>query len=199
MASQVQPSIGTNACVVLALGGNQPSNKGNPRETVEWAVVNLSQRVGSPIRKSRLYKTPAFPAGAGPDFVNAVVAFETNLSPEIILALCHEIEADAQRSREKRWGQRTLDIDLIGFGEHVCPDLPTFVFWKELPLDRQMEDAPAQLILPHPRMQDRSFVLIPMMDVACDWLHPVLGMSTRQLLARRPADEKASVCLLDMA
>jgi 2-amino-4-hydroxy-6-hydroxymethyldihydropteridine diphosphokinase len=71
--------------------------------------------------------------------------------------------------------------------------------WKELPLDQQLQQAPADLILPHPRLQDRSFVLVPMMDIAPDWEHPVLGMTTRQLLARRPEDEKASICPLDMA
>lgn len=197
--SQAQFPIGSDRHVVLAFGGNQPSNKGDSRETVLWAMANLSDRIGRPIRKSRLYQTPAFPVGAGPDFVNAAVSFDADLSPAQILAMCHEIEAEAQRSREKRWGQRTLDVDFIGFGDGVAPDLSTYMVWKNLPLDQQMQQAPADLILPHPRLQDRSFVLVPMMDVAPDWQHPVLGMTTRQLLALRPDDEKASICLLDMA
>ena len=199
MSSQVQPSQASNCLALLAFGSNQPSNKGNPRETVLWAMDDLSHRVGSPIRKSQLYKTPAFPAGAGPDFVNAAAVFETDLSAIRILELCHVIESEAQRSREVRWGQRTLDLDFIGFGGVVSPDLETYSAWRNLPVERQVQDAPTQLILPHPRLQDRSFVLVPMMDVAPDWEHPVFHVTLRQLLALRPKDEKASVCPLGLA
>ena len=199
MTSQVQPSRDSNRLALLAFGSNQPSNKGNSRETVMWAMADLSDRIGTPIRKSRLYKTPAFPAGAGPDFVNAAVSFEIDWSPANILELCHDMEATAQRTRESRWGQRTLDVDFIGFGGAILPDLPTYLSWRELPLEQQMEKAPSRLILPHPRLQDRSFVLVPMMDVAPDWEHPILQMTTRQMLALRPDEEKASVCLLDVA
>lgn len=199
VTSQVYPTSTSRPCVILAIGGNQPSNKGSSAQTVLWAMRALSDRVGSPILKSRLYQTPAFPAGSGPDFVNAAVAFDSALPPADILGLCHAVEADAMRTRDVRWGQRTLDIDFIGYGDHVLPDVPSFTAWRDLPLDRQTEVAPDQLILPHPRMQDRAFVLVPMMDVAPDWHHPVSCLSTRQMLDGRPEAEKAGVRPLDMA
>ena len=198
MTSQVQPPNGSRHCVIAAIGGNQPSNKGNPAETVLWAMGVLSERIGSPIRKSRLFQTPAFPVGSGPDFVNAAVAFESGLSPEDILGLCHAIEADAKRVRDVRWGVRTLDVDLIGCGGAVCPDVAGFAAWRDLPIEQQTEMAPDQLILPHPRLQDRAFVLVPMMDVAPDWSHPVSGLTTRQMLDTLPAMEKATVKPLEM-
>lgn len=197
MTSQVYPTSASQRVVVLAIGGNQPSNKGNPAKTVAWAIQILSDRVGSPIRKSRLFLTPAFPAGAGPDYVNAAISFLSPTSASEVLDMCHAVEADAARTRVVRWGQRTLDIDLVACGDEVAPDHATYRVWRDLPLDRQIQSAPDQLILPHPRLQDRSFVLVPMMDVAPDWVHPVSGLTTAQMLAARPDAEKASIVPLE--
>ena len=153
--------------------------------------------LGTSARMSRLYQTPAFPPGAGPDFVNGAVAILTQRSAEEILGILHDIEAEAGRTRTLRWGQRVLDLDLIALGGSVRPDKATFDRWRALPLDRQMQEAPRTLILPHPRMQDRSFVLQPLMDVAPDWVHPVLELSVAQMLAARPAEERASVVPLE--
>lgn len=199
MTSQVYPTMASHHCVILAIGGNQPSNKGNSAKTVLWTMRALSDRVGSPILKSRLYQTPAFPAGSGPDFVNAAVSFESTLTPRDILGLCHAIEAEALRTRDVRWGQRTLDVDFIGYGDRVLPDRQTFATWHDLPLERQTQLTPEELILPHPRIQDRAFVLVPMMDVAPDWRHPIAGLTTRQMLDARPEVEKEGVRLLDLA
>jgi 2-amino-4-hydroxy-6-hydroxymethyldihydropteridine diphosphokinase len=196
---QVQQQLPSRYLVVVAFGANQTSSLGKPRETIELACATLSERVGSPLRKSRLYQTPAFPEGAGPDFVNAVAAFETELSPIEVLAICHGIEEVAGRTREIRWGQRTLDIDLIAFSDYLLPDLAVHKHWRDLPLTQQTQRTPDQLIVPHPRLQDRAFVLVPMMEVAPDWIHPILKMTTRQLLDARPESEKASVCPLGVA
>ena len=142
---------------------------------------------------SRLYATPAFPAGAGPDFVNAVMRIETSLTPDALLQKLHAIEAAALRKRTVRWGQRTLDLDLIAVDDLVLPDAATHAHWRDLPLDRQMQEAPQTLILPHPRMQDRAFVLVPLMDVAPTWVHPVLGQSVSDLCAAIPAADRATV------
>jgi len=197
--SQVQPSQSSPCGVIIAIGGNQPSNKGNSAETVVWGIENLSRRVGSPIRKSCLYQTPAYPIGSGPDFVNAAAVFESELSAAQILQACHVIESEAARVRTTRWGQRTLDLDLIGYGDQVAPDIDRYAYWRDLPADQQMQQTPDALILPHPRLQDRAFVLVPMMDVAPDWRHPVSGLTTREMLDARPAAEKASICVLDLA
>ncbi|MBB5720670.1 2-amino-4-hydroxy-6-hydroxymethyldihydropteridine diphosphokinase [Loktanella ponticola] len=199
MVSQVQRRTGFHHDVVLALGANQTSNLGKPEEIVIFAIQNLSDRLGAPIRKSSLYQTPAFPVGAGPDFVNAAVAFQTDKAAADVLAICHEIEELAGRTREVRWGPRTLDIDLIAFGDQILPDLAVHQHWRDLPIEDQTTQTPAELIVPHPRVQDRAFVLIPMMDVAPHWRHPVLGLTTAEMLDARSLAEKAEIHRLDAA
>ena len=165
---------------IVALGSNAPTWAGDARQTVVAALNALGERFGS-VDASRLYRTPAFPAGAGPDFVNAVGTLRTSEGPQAVLDALHAIEADFDRERTVRWGQRTLDLDLLAQGDAVCPNVALFDAWRELPLDQQTTRAPDQLILPHPRLQDRAFVLIPMADVAADWVHPVLAKTVPQM------------------
>lgn len=85
------------------------------------------------------------------------------------------------RERGTRWGQRTLDLDLLAMGDLVLPDAQVYAHWRDLPLEDQARRAPEQLILPHPRLQDRAFVLVPLSDVAPDWRHPVLGRTVLEM------------------
>ena len=106
-----------------------------------------------------------------------------------MLAILHDIEADFGRARGERWAQRPLDMDLIAVDQFVLPDVTSFRAWRDLSLDLQKVRTPDRLILPHPRLQDRSFVLVPMADVAPDWVHPVTGLSILQMRdALDPAD-----------
>ncbi len=178
---------------LITLGSNNISPWGDAAETVQKAMNCLSGLAQKPLRQSPLYATPAFPAGFGPDFVNAAVAFETSLSATDLLAHLHQIEANANRTRTKRWGPRSLDLDLIGLGNLICPDLKTQRHWCDLDPDAQTREVPDLLILPHPRVQDRSFALVPLADVAPDWPHPVTGQTIRQMLQARPAAERDTV------
>lgn len=178
---------------LICLGSNELSDFGNPKGAVQKAISLVAELSDGPVSISALYRTPAFPAGSGPDFVNAAMAIRTHLSPDALLEHLHRIEALADRTRAQRWGQRTLDLDLIAMDDLICPDRQTFDVWRNLPLDAQQAAAPDRLILPHPRLQDRSFVLVPLADVAPDWVHPVLRETVQQMLAKRPADERASV------
>ncbi|SMO82188.1 2-amino-4-hydroxy-6-hydroxymethyldihydropteridinediphosphokinase [Thalassovita litoralis] len=179
--------------IVLALGSNQSFGAQGPGDLLRHALELLTKAGLRILRQSRFYKTPCFPAGAGPDYVNAVVTAATALPPAELLECLHRVEAELGRERQTRWAARTVDIDLIAYGQRVLPDRDTFDHWRNLPLSRQMQDAPDQLILPHPRMQDRAFVLVPMRDVAPDWFHPVLGRTVAQMCESLPKESLQEV------
>ena len=181
--------------MLVAVGANVPSRAGDSRLTV-LAAVEALREVFDDVRVSRLYKTLAFPAGSGPEFINAACSFRAEIPAEGVLKALHEIEADFGRERVVRWGQRTLDLDLIAFGDLVLPNAATFDHWRNLPIDDQKVQTPDTLILPHPRVQDRAFVLVPMLDIAPDWMHPVLGQTTEEMLAQLPASEREEILAL---
>jgi 2-amino-4-hydroxy-6-hydroxymethyldihydropteridine diphosphokinase len=86
-----------------------------------------------------------------------------------------------------------LDLDLLAVGSRILPDEIVLKNWMELSPRRQLEEAPDQLILPHPRLHERGFVLVPMVDVAPDWVHPILGRSVQQMLDGLPDAQKAEI------
>lgn len=178
---------------LIALGANLPLHGKSPKQTLDDAIVSLSES-GLAIRgQSRFYETECFPPGAGPDYVNAALAASWEGSAEDLLVLLHAVEAEFARAREVRWGMRTLDLDLIALGGRVLPDAATWSRWRGLPPEEQMRRAPDRLILPHPRMQDRAFVLVPLCDVAPDWRHPVLGQTVAEMAAALPDAARAGV------
>lgn len=175
---------------LIAIGANMASCAGRPEQTLEAALRQLSLGPARIEAISRFYSTPAFPAGSGPDFVNAAAALRMPGDAEAILSHLHAIEAGFGRDRtgpgRARWGQRTLDLDLIAIGDTVLPDPETFEHWRRLDPAAQRQRAPDRLILPHPRMQDRAFVLVPLAEIAPSWRHPVLRLDVRDMLAALP-------------
>lgn len=113
---------------------------------------------------SRWYRTAPVPAADQPDYINGVVHLEGAIAPEAMLAALHTIEVEAGRARGLANAARTLDLDLIG-------------------MDALVRSGP-DLILPHPRLQDRTFVLWPLRDVAPGWRHPLLQLNADDMLAR---------------
>ena len=157
--------------IFAALGGNLPApGLGASREVIKKATQVIDANDISVIARSPLYRTAPIPASDQPDFVNGVISLATGLSAEELLARFHEIESDFGRVRGAANAARTLDIDLIDYcGCVVSPP--------------EREEG---LVLPHPRLQERAFVLFPLFDVAPEWIDPRDGRSIRQLLESLP-------------
>ena len=182
---------------VIALGANLPSAAGLPAETLLAAVAAMAD-FGLDVRRvSRLFQTPCFPAGAGPDYVNAVLIADAVQTPQEVLQRLHRLEARFGRERVQRWGSRSLDLDLVAAGNLVLPSRAEQDRWRSLPWSERGRVAPEGLVLPHPRMQERAFVLVPMCDVAPDWRHPALGRTTAEMCAALPEADRAAVVPLD--
>lgn len=155
--------------ILLALGSNMGGPWGTPRETIEHALLELNR---FPLRlklASSLLITKPFGVTNQPDFVNAAAVIETALAPETLLHKLHEIEKRAGRRRRKRWGPRTLDLDLLDYHGQVMR--------RPVPL-------PKKLILPHPGMTMRRFVLEPVAEIAPRWKHGGTHLTASELLNR---------------
>jgi len=146
---------------LLALGGNV----GDERSTFDRAVAMLCDGTGLRLAaRSSDYRTPPWGVTDQPAFVNAVIAVATSLEPHDLLARALAVERalGRDRSRESRWGPRTIDIDLLAYDDLVVND--------------------ADLTLPHPRLFERAFVLVPLAEIAPDRV--IAGIRVRAALAR---------------
>ncbi|BCJ87379.1 2-amino-4-hydroxy-6-hydroxymethyldihydropteridine diphosphokinase [Effusibacillus dendaii] len=139
------------------------SNLGEREAYLASALHSLSLRGISVLEQSPVYETKAVGIEDQPDFLNMVIRVQTDLAPHNLLKNLLQIEAEHGRVRDLKWGPRTLDLDLLFYGKLV----------------EQSDD----LILPHPHMHDRAFVLLPLQDLAPDWVHPLLGKTVREMVA----------------
>jgi len=151
--------------ILIALGANLPSTAGPPAATLKSALDRLADQ-GVKIRNvSSFYESPAWPDPADPKFVNAVAVVETALQPVELLALLHGIETAHGRLRSTVNAPRSLDLDLLDYDGRLISDGVT---------------------LPHPRLAQRAFVLVPLAEIAPAWRHPVTGQSVGELLDGLP-------------
>lgn len=130
----------------LGLGGNLTNELGTPSEHIHQAVAKLQARDDiHQVRLSSLYASKPMGPQDQPDFINAVVELVTELAPLALLAVCQQLEQAAQRVRLRHWGERSLDVDLLLYGEQQLA-LPT-------------------LTVPHAGIRERNFVLIPLAEL----------------------------------
>lgn len=163
--------------ILVAFGSNRAGAWGKPVATLQRAVGVLANCAGTTILgKSGLYET----AGVGPGrpgvFVNGVIAMECHCGPEALLRRLKQIERMAGPRSALRWGPRTLDLDILDYSRRVCG-------WS---IQGRSERPPygQRIVLPHPRLHLRPFVLAPLAEIAPRWRHPVFNLTAQQLWGR---------------
>jgi 2-amino-4-hydroxy-6-hydroxymethyldihydropteridine diphosphokinase len=175
----------TQSKILAGFGANHPGPWGSPAQTIMRALREI-ERTGVAIEAvSGLYETAAVGRARQPAYVNAVALIDTHLPPEALLRRLKEIERAAGRRGGRPWGPRTLDIDLLDYKGRI-------LHWGEGRPDFARAGA-RPLVLPHPLMHERPFVLKPLLDIAPDWRHPVLQRSARALWRKAASQGEGEV------
>ena len=162
--------------ILVGLGANYPGPWGAPAQTIDRTLNSLDEKGVALVAVSKFYETAAVGRAGQPPYVNVVAAVETAMPPEALLRRLKQIERTAGRRGGSPWGPRTLDLDILDFKgrvENWRDGVPRFA-----PAGRR------PLVLPHPWIEKRPFVLRPLLDVAPDWRHPVTKESALTLWQR---------------
>ena len=146
--------------LILSLGGNL----GDVRMTLATCRTLLAEQIGPIDQASRIYQSEPWGVADQPDYLNQILLLLTDKSPSEVLQTTREIENQLGRQRKVRWGPRVIDIDLL--------------FYDDLELETE------DLVLPHPRIHERNFILVPLMEIAPDWIHPGFQVSIEELYIR---------------
>jgi 2-amino-4-hydroxy-6-hydroxymethyldihydropteridine diphosphokinase len=166
--------------VLLALGANLPAAWGRPRETLRRAERELSRAGLHTLAVSHVYDTLPLGPGRQAPYANAVLLLRAPIAPAALLRLIKQIERRAGRRPGARWSPRCLDIDILDYGGRR-------IGW---PQHRRLH---GRLVLPHPEMHKRAFVLVPLLEVDPHWRHPTLAVAGRTLLARLPRADRHGI------
>lgn len=160
--------------VILSLG----SNLGERFKNLEIALNLIGQNIGEIETRSSIYKTEPWGIREQPEYLNMVVMVNTPLTAIQILSQINNIEKKLQRVRHFKWGSRTIDIDILFYNDEI-------INTKEL-------------IVPHPEIRNRRFVLIPLLEIIPEFIHPVLNCPLRELIKNCPDLLKVEVFRNDL-
>jgi 2-amino-4-hydroxy-6-hydroxymethyldihydropteridine diphosphokinase len=145
--------------IYLLLG----TNLGNRQENLIQARASIAAKCGSLLKTSNIYETAAWGKTDQPAFLNQVIALETSLTPKNLLSCVLQIEQELGRVRSEKWGERIIDIDILYYEDTIHHS--------------------TDLVIPHPGIAERRFVLEPLSEIAPDFLHPIFLKTSLVLLA----------------
>ncbi|HEY5327785.1 MAG TPA: 2-amino-4-hydroxy-6-hydroxymethyldihydropteridine diphosphokinase [Mucilaginibacter sp.] len=143
--------------VFLLLGGNL----GDRHLFLDQAIKHIANDIAPVLQASSVYETESWGKTGAPDYLNQVIMLQTNLSAQTILQKILNIENILGRTRGEKWGSRTIDIDILFYGQAIINE--------------------PGLHIPHPELHNRRFTLAPLAEIAPDWIHPVLKKNILQL------------------
>lgn len=162
--------------IFIAFGANLPGKAGVPQNTYEAALEAMEAAGIHIAARSSLWQTsPVGVPDEQPDYINAVISVKTELPPQALLESLLAIEQDFGRVRTFKNAAKSIDLDLIAYDDKILGDT----------------NKPEELIVPHPRMQERAFVLLPLQEIAPDWVHPLSKKALKELIEALPADQEA--------
>ena len=154
--------------ILIGLGANLTNPTwGEPRATLEAALDRLAARGVPTLKRSRWYRSAPVPASDQPWYINAVAEVATALAPDRLLDELMATEREFGRRRSEPLAARDVDLDLLAYGTRILG----------------AAGPGSGLVLPHPRLHERAFVLQPLQEVAPDWRHPVLRRSVAEMIA----------------
>jgi 2-amino-4-hydroxy-6-hydroxymethyldihydropteridine diphosphokinase len=160
-----------NSVILIGIGGNLESARfGAPRDTLSAALAALEEKCIRILTRSGWYRTEPVPRSDQPWFVNAVVVLATELAAKDLLMVLQTTERQFGRVRGEPNASRTVDLDILDYHGELMND--------------------TSLVLPHPRLHERRFVLMPIAEIAPDWRHPILGLTAAQLLTRLSSEQQ---------
>jgi 2-amino-4-hydroxy-6-hydroxymethyldihydropteridine diphosphokinase len=157
--------------ILIALGANLPSRFGTPEETLHAAYRALTAKGIAVAKASRIWITAPVPASDQPDYRNAVAAVETDRDALALVRALKAIEREFGRIEAVQNAPRVIDLDLLAFHDEIHNT--------------------DELTVPHPRLHERAFVVLPLSDIAPGWRHPLLEKTTNELLKLLPQGQDA--------
>ena len=166
--------------ILLSLGSNLPSKFGDSKNTILKCYEFFNNNDIKILKKSSFYETFAIPNKSDPKFVNSVISVQTRFSPEELIKYILKVEEKFDLKREQINAPRTCDIDIVDFNSEIIN-----IFNKNISLE-----------IPHPRLEQRSFVLYPIREIDKNWKSPLSGKKIDQLIENLDAETKKNITII---